>query len=303
MYKVVLEKRAFISSVRNFTTTFFAIIAALILGAVFIQLNGVNPLLAYGKIIERVIGSSYGLSEALVKMIPLTFTGLAVAIALENKIWNIGAEGQYLMGAFFVTAYVLNFPQLPIYLNLPVILLIGMLGGALWALIPAFLKIRFSVNEVITSLLMNYVALNIVDYFVYGPWLGPDNFPKTRIFPVNAQLPQIGFGRLHSGLFLLIIFVILTYVVLKYTPYGFKVRIIGSSAKAGHYAGFNVKRIIFSVFLLSGALAGVAGMIDLCGLQYRLLNTFSADYGYTGIIESIYYLFLCFFSECNHNRC
>jgi len=159
-----------------------------------------------------------------------------------------------------------------------------MLGGALWALIPAFLKIRFSVNEVITSLLMNYVALNIVDYFVYGPWLGPDNFPKTRIFPVNAQLPQIGFGRLHSGLFLLIIFVILTYVVLKYTPYGFKVRIIGSSAKAGHYAGFNVKRIIFSVFLLSGALAGVAGMIDLCGLQYRLLNTFSADYGYTGII-------------------
>jgi simple sugar transport system permease protein len=284
MYKVILEKRALPSKLRNFLTTLGAIIAALILGGIFISINGVNPFLAYGKIFLRVICSSYGLSEALVKMIPLIFTGLAVAVALENKVWNIGAEGQYLMGAFFVTAYVLHGPQLPAIINIPIIILISIIGGALWSLIPAFLKVKYVINEVITSLLMNYVALNIVDYFVYGPWLGPDNFPKTKLFPTTAQLPQIGFGRLHTGLFLALFCVILIYIVLKYSKFGYRIRLIGSSSKAGNYAGFHVNNTKFIVFLISGALAGIAGMNDLCGLQHRLLNTFSAGYGYTGII-------------------
>lgn len=284
MIKIILEKRALVSNTRNVTATIIAILTALVLGAIFIQINGVNPLEAYSKIFLRVICSSYGLSEALVKMIPLIFTGLAVAVALENKVWNIGAEGQYLMGAFFVTAYVLNCPQLPLIINIPIIIIISIVGGAIWALIPALLKVKFAINEVITSLLMNYIALNIVDYFVYGPWIGPDHFPKTKVFADNALLPQIGFGRLHSGLFMALFFVILIYIVFKYTPFGYKARLIGSSAKAGNYAGFKVNKMVFVIFLMSGALAGIAGMNDLCGLQHRLLNTFSAGYGYTGII-------------------
>ncbi len=284
MYKVVLEKRAIITTSRSVITTLFAILTALILGAVFIQINGVNPLLAYGKIISRVIGSSYGLSEALVKMIPLIFTGLSVAIALENKVWNIGAEGQYLFGAFLATAYIMHLPQLPHFINILVIILISALGGAMWAFIPAILKIKLSVNEVITTLLMNYIALNIVDYFVYGPWLGPDNFPKTKIFPSNALLPSIGFGRLHSGIYLAFVFVFAIFFLFKYTRLGYKIRLVGSSSKAGIYAGVNVSFISFTVFLISGALAGIAGMTDLCGLQHRLLNTFASGYGYTGII-------------------
>lgn len=284
MIRLVLEKRSHITKFREFGLTFLSILIAVIIGGIFIASKGVNPFVAYAQIFIRVIGSSYGLSESLVKMIPLIFTGISVAMALENKVWNIGAEGQFLMGAFFVTAFVLYAPAMNHALYLILMILIGFVGGALWSLIPALLKIKYSVNEVITTLLMNYIALGIVQYFVFGIWKGPDNFPKTIEFPEYARLAQIGFGRLHTGVILALIVMILFYVIMKYTTFGYRVRIVGASSRAGEYAGMNVGLISFFVFLISGGLAGLAGMNDLCGIQYRLHHAFSVGYGYTGII-------------------
>jgi len=284
MFKIKLEQRERVSKQKELLITVYAIGIALFLSGIFIALNGVNPFLAFWKVITSALGSSYGISETIVKAIPLIFTGLAVAIALNAKIWNIGAEGQLFMGATFATAFVMYGPVLPKPLMLLTMVILGMVGGAVWAFIPALLKIKFKMNEVITTLLLNYVAINITDYFLFGPWKGKDNFPYTTEFPFEAKFSQLGFGRVHLGLIIALFFVFLLYIVINHTSIGYKLRLTGSSLKAAKYAGISINKTMFIVFLVSGALAGLAGVGQVSGIEFKLHQHISPGYGFTGII-------------------
>ncbi|RLC47026.1 MAG: ABC transporter permease [Candidatus Cloacimonadota bacterium] len=284
MFKIKLEQKERVSKREELIITLSAIGIAFVLAGIFIALNGVNPFLALWKVVTSSLGSSYGISETIVKAIPLIFTGLAVGIALNSKLWNIGAEGQLFFGATFATAFVIYGPVLSKPLELTVLIILGAVGGALWALIPALLKIKFKMNEVISTLLLNYVAINIADYFLFGPWKGKDNFPYTPEFPPEAKFSRIGFGRVHAGLILALVLVVLLYIIIYHTKLGYKLRITGSSLRAAKYAGININKIMFLVFLLSGALAGLAGVSQVCGIEYKLHQHISTGYGYSGII-------------------
>lgn len=284
MIKVKLKQRKQISNQKELMITLASITVALFLAGFFILLNGVNPFEAFLKVITSSLGSAYGISETLLKAIPLIFTGLAVAIALNSKIWNIGAEGQLFFGATVATGFVIYGPVLPRPLEIAVLLSLGVIGGAFWASIPAILKIKFKMNEVISTLLLNYVAINIAQYFLFGPWKGKDNFPYTPEFPIEARLPKIGFGRVHLGLIIALVLVVLLFIVIYYTKTGYRLRLTGSSLKAAKYAGIDIKRMMFLVFLTSGALAGLAGVSQICGVEYKLHEHISQGYGYTGII-------------------
>jgi simple sugar transport system permease protein len=284
MYKIKLEQRERVSKRQEIIITLSAILVAVILSGIFFAFNGVNPFVAFWKVITSALGSSYGISETIVKAIPLIFTGLAVAIALNSKLWNIGAEGQLFFGATLATAFVIYGPVLPKPLELTVLVLLGAVGGAIWAAIPAFLKIKFKMNEVISTLLLNYVAINITDYFLFGPWKGKDNFPYTPEFPFEAKFSRIGFGRVHAGLFLALVLVVVLYILLYHSRTGYKLRLTGSSLKAARYAGVDIKKTMFIVFLMSGALAGLAGASQIFGIEYKLHQHISTGYGYTGII-------------------
>ncbi len=284
MFKIKLEQKERVSKREELIITLSAIGIAFVLAGIFIALNGVNPFLALWKVVTSSLGSSYGISETIVKAIPLIFTGLAVGSALNSKLWNIGAEGQLFFGATFATAFVIYGPVLSKPLELTVLIILGAVGGALWALIPALLKIKFKMNEVISTLLLNYVAINIADYFLFGPWKGKDNFPYTPEFPPEAKFSRIGFGRVHAGLILALVLVVLLYIIIYHTKLGYKLRITGSSLRAAKYAGININKIMFLVFLLSGALAGLAGVSQVCGIEYKLHQHISTGYGYSGII-------------------
>lgn len=284
MFKIKLEQKERVSKREDLLITASAIGIAFVLSGIFIASNGVNPFVALWKVITSALGSPYGISETLVKSIPLIFTGLAVGIALNSKLWNIGAEGQLFFGATLATAFVIYGPVLPKPLEMIVLVILGAIGGAIWAAIPALLKIRFKMNEVISTLLLNYVAINIADYFLFGPWKGKDNFPYTPEFPMEARFDRIGFGRVHTGLFLALVLVVLIYVMLYHTKTGYKLRLTGSSLKAAKYAGININKTMFMVFLISGGLAGLAGVSQVCGIEYKLHQQISVGYGYTGII-------------------
>ncbi len=284
MFKIKLEQKKRVSSREELVITLTAIAIALVLAGIFIAFNGVNPFEAFWKVVTSALGSPYGISETIVKSIPLIFTGLAVAIALNSKLWNIGAEGQLFFGATFATAFIMYGPVLPKPLELTVIIILGAVGGALWASIPALLKIKFKMNEVISTLLLNYVAINIADYFLFGPWKGKDNFPYTPEFPEQARMHRLGLGRVHLGLIIALVLVVLLFIILYYTKIGYKLRLTGSSLKAAKYAGINIKSTMFLVFLISGALAGLAGVAQISGIEYKLHQHISSGYGYTGII-------------------
>ena len=284
MYRIQFQRKNRISKKEDVLYSLYAILIALFLGGIFIVFNKSNPFLAYKNILKATLGSPYGLSETLVKTIPLIFTGLSVGIALKSRIWNIGAEGQLYFGALFGTAVALYFPEMPKIISISFVFATGFMGGAIFALIPAILKIKLKINEVITTLLLNYVAINVVDFFIYGAWKGPDNFPYTKEFPNCFQLWQLDFGRLHFGLFFALLCVATIYVLLNHTKFGYKIRITGSSRKAAKYAGIKVNKIFFLVFLISGGLAGLAGVSEICGIQHKLHHAISSEYGYTGII-------------------
>jgi ABC-type uncharacterized transport system permease subunit len=235
---------------------------------------------------KGAFGSAYGLSETVVKAIPLLLAGLGVAIAFKMLLWNIGAEGQLYMGAFAASYIALFHPDLPSYIMLPAMLVAGMLAGGLWALLTALPRALLGVNEVIISLMLNYVAILWVDYLVYGPWKDPQgfNFPLTAPFPESAILPVLGESRIHLGLVFGLIAAALLFLLLNRTRWGYEIRVIGESARAARYAGMNIVRNIMLVMFLSGALAGLAGFCEVAGITHRLQHGISPGYGYTAII-------------------
>lgn len=264
------------------------LLALLAIGIIFLAL-GVNPLFAYGQIFQGAFGSAYGLSETVVKSIPLMLSGVGLALAFRARFWNIGAEGQLLIGATCATALALAYPEWPKLVLLPGMFLAGFVGGALWGLIPAVLKARWRVDEVITSLMMVYIASNLVNHLVYGPWKGPEErgFPYTSKFSTAAQLPRLAWTRIHyPTLVLALVLAVMIYVLIRQTKWGYQIRVTGENPAAARYAGMSYLKTVFLVMVLSGGLAGLAGVGEVAGIHHRLRypEGISPGYGFTAII-------------------
>lgn len=266
--------------------TIASVLLALVVCGIFIAANGMNPFPVYEKLLSGAFGSSFGLTETLVKSIPLLLCGLGVSIAYRISVWNIGAEGQFTAGAIAATSVTIYFPDLPIYLSIPLMILFGIAAGGLWGLLTAIPRTYFQVNELITSLMLNYVALLALNYFVFGPWKDPKgfNFPGTPEFTAAQTLPVLGDTRLHLGLLFAIIVVALYAFTIRYTRWGYELRLIGANAEAAKNAGIHISRHILLVMVISGGLAGLAGMSEVSGVTHRLMYGISPGYGYTAII-------------------
>lgn len=283
---IKLEKRLKPSATMQYVNPLLSILLALILCAVFLALTGRDPIEVYMAMFGGAFGSAYGLSETTVKAIPLALCALGIALAFRMQLWNIGAEGQFYMGAFAASWLPLTFPALPAAIMLPCMVLLGMAAGGVWGFIPGFLRAKWRVNEIITSLMLNYIGALWVSYLVYGPWKDPQgmNFPLTAQFPDAAMLPTLAGSRIHVGALLVIILAILFAVIFKSSRWGYEIKVIGASEQAARYAGMNIKQNIYLVMLLSGAICGLAGMTEVSGIVGRLQPGLSPGYGYTAII-------------------
>ncbi len=265
--------------------TVVAVVAAFGVVALFIALTGKDPVTVYGKMLGGAFASSFGITETLVKAIPLMLCGLGVSLAYRIQVWNIGAEGQFIVGAVAATAITIYLPGLG-WLTLPAMFVAGAAAGALWGLFTAWPKVKFQVNELIISLMLNYIAILILNYVVFGPWKDPKgfNFPGTPPFTDAQTLPAFGDTRLHFGLIIGLVAVALAALFVQKTRWGYELRLIGANPEAAKHAGINLNGHIILVMLLSGGLAGIAGFSEVSGVAHRLMYGISPGYGYTAII-------------------
>jgi len=274
-----------------------AIVIALAIGGVIISAAGGNPFLSYAHIARASFGNIGVISDTIVKATPILLTSLACALAFRMRLWNIGAEGQFIMGAFGASAVVLV-PILPPetsrWFFIPVMVLAGLVMGGLWGFIPGFLKAQFNVNEIISSLMLNYIAVSWINFWIFAVWT-EGGFQMTPKFPENAWLPRLldyaqTFPILrglttHAGLLLGIIAAIILWMVVYRSRWGYEIRLIGDNPRAAQYAGINIARNTVMVMVLSGALAGLGGMSEVSGFVHRLQTSpINAGYGFTGII-------------------
>ena len=292
---IKLERRSAPSTAGIILIPLTAILLALITGAIFLYVNGLGSpkgitwsqvFAIYTGMLDGAFGSSYGISETIVKAIPLLICGLGVSLAFRMLLWNIGAEGQFYMGVFGASWVALTFSDLPVYIMLPAMLLMGMLCGGIWGLLPAIPRAYLGVNETITTLMLNYVAILWVSYFIYGPWKDPQgmNFPLSKPFEPAAILPTLGDSRVHFGLIIGIFIAVALWFILRKSRWGYEVTVIGESPNAARYAGMNIPRNILLVMFLSGGIAGIAGMTEVSAITQRVQPGISAGYGYTAII-------------------
>ena len=262
-----------------------AIVAALLVSSIFLAIAGLNPLVLGAQVINSTFGSDFGLQDLGLLVTPLIFCGLAVAVTQRIGIWNIGAEGQFNMGALFATAAGI-FITGPTPVMLVVIFCAGALGGLLWILIPTLARAYADVNELITTLLLNFVAALFVYYVSTGPWRDKASHMLASTFKVPYYVPDL-WGTLHWGLIVAIAMAIIMAGILAYTRWGYEVRISGANPHAARYAGIPVRRRIIAVMLLSGAIAGVAGMFEVAGTIHRLQGGISNNFGYVGIMVAV----------------
>ncbi len=266
-----------------------AVLAALLVGALILYAFGYDPIKAYGLMWNGIFGSQRNFSEVLLKTTPLVFTGIAVAVAYSCGVWNIGAEGQFYLGAIFAAYVGVYWGHLPSAVLIPLVLIAGFIGGGLWAVIAGILKTWINVNEVVVTIMLNYVALGITSYLVTGPMKEAKNlFPQTDMISEAAKLPRIWLPtRLHIGVILAVVLAVVVAIILYRTPLGFAIRTLGSSSKAARFAGMPVKRTIITAMLLSGGAAGLGGAVEIAGLTYRLFARISPGYGFDGIAVSL----------------
>lgn len=264
-----------------------AIAATVVVTGFLFLCFGKPPLTALDVFLIQPIASGNGLAELLVKAAPLIMIGVGLALAARASVWNIGAEGQFTIGAICGGGLALAFPDAPAILLYPGMLLAGTVGGMAYAGIVAWLRIKFNASEILTSLMMNYVAGFILIYLVSSPWRDPQGFgfPQTAMFSAAATAPVLFAGtRVHLGVVVALIAAIAGWVVLSRTIFGFQLRVQGAAPRAARFAGFNDKGIIMASMLVSGALAGLAGVFEVSGPIGQLTAQISPGYGYTAII-------------------
>lgn len=281
---VRIVKKAEITSRKIAVFRMVAVLLSLLAGALFIIVIGHNPIEIYATILSGAFRSEMAVQATIKIMIPLLITSLGVTLAFKMKFWNIGAEGQIIMGAIFASYFALFFSGINHILLILIMMIAGFIGGGLWGLLPAFFKVKFNTNETLFTLMLNYIALHIVSFLRDGPWMDPKSqgFPKIARFNKNAALDKL-FGVQIGWIFALIL-VILIFIYIKYSKQGYEISVVGESQDTARYAGMNVKKIILRTMFFSGAICGLGGMIQATGSDITLTTSVAGGVGFTAII-------------------
>ncbi|PIE32339.1 ribose ABC transporter permease [candidate division KSB3 bacterium] len=284
---ILLEPRELTSKSFKALTPVVTILLAMVVGAIPLLWMRINPFAAYRSIFIGAFGDIYGISETLVKAFPLMLCGLAVTLPLTANRWNIGAEGQYMMGAFGASVAALYLPWLPGWILLPLMMIAGFIAGAFWGWIPGILNARFKISEIIVSLMLNYIALNWVSFLVYGPMRdreGYSNFPLSPKFVRHAWLPRIIKGtRLHVGIILAVVVAVLLYIVIKKTRIGYEIRVVGANPNVAEYGGICTTKIVVLVMTVAGGIAALSGVGEVAAIHHQLRQDIAVGYGFTAI--------------------
>jgi ABC-type uncharacterized transport system permease subunit len=268
-----------------FAARVLAIVLALVVAGLVLAARGADPIGLAWEVLDSTFGSSFGLEDVGLLVTPLILTGLSVWVALRIGAWNIGAEGQFYAGAFGATAVALFIPG-PTWLILPLMFVAGALGGLLWILVPTLARAYADVSELITTLLLNFVATLMVYYVATGPWLDPSGHALATTARLPHDVPEF-WGIVHYGFPLAILLTFIVAGLLNYTRWGYEVRIAGSNPSAARYAGMPFRRRLIVVLLMSGAIAGIAGMLEVAGTVHRLQGGISNNFGYLGIMVAV----------------
>lgn len=263
-----------------------SLLAAPLLMAILLRAVGKNPVAIFWAVIVSGFGNPLGLTEAITRMTPIFLCALAVAIPTRAGLYNIGGEGQLHCGAIAATAVVLYVPWLPHFMMIPFIIVVAMIGGALWGIIPGLLRARFQVNEILVSLMLNYVAIFFVEHLVHGQWKDPNalGWPYSAPFPEWAVLPTLGKSNIHLGILLGFVAVGMVYFIWQYTTWGRSIRLIEANPRTARYAHINAAKYIVILMAVGGAMAALAGLGEVSVIQNRLRPGISPGYGYTGFL-------------------
>ncbi len=300
MTRFNIVKRDDLPKNREWIIRTLAILLSLVFAGLTIWILGFNPLEVFPSMVKGALGTEIRLQQTILKAIPLIVTSLGILVAFKMKFWNIGGEGQIIMGALAAAYVALNVEGLPKPLMLLLMAAASMIAGGIWAFIPAFFKAKMGVNETIFTLMLNYIAIKFVTFLQYGPWKSPDSqgFPKVDPFPDNAILPRL-FG-VHLGWLIALVLVVLVYIFINHTKKGFEITVVGESTETARYAGMNISSIIIVAMMISGGLCGLTGMIQASAVEKTLTASLSGGYGFTAIIttwlarlNAIAVLFVC----------
>lgn len=286
MFRIRITKRQEPRGWSSCLVLLAAIALSLVVSAMLLSLRGTPPLAGLSVLFKGAFGSRFAIEDCLIKAIPIFLCSLGVAVAFRLQVWNIGAEGQFALGAIGATWVALSFPDLPGYLLLPAMIAMAAAAGAFWGMIPAILRQRLKTNEIIVTLMLNYIAILLLDYLVYGVWKDPTSFgfPMTPAFSPQAIVGKIGSTSINWGLAHCFVLGILVWVFIRYTRLGFELKAAGDSVRAARYAGIPYDRLVILVMVISGALAGWAGFLEASATINRLQPSIMVGYGYTAIV-------------------
>jgi ABC-type uncharacterized transport system permease subunit len=274
---------------------FSAVIAALIAGALILLLSGINPIEAYKALLIGPFANIYGIAQTITKATPLLLVGLGICIAFRGGTLNIGGEGQIIAGGMLATWVGLQLKGLPSVLLIPIILLAGFIGGGIWGAVPGYLKSRFNASEILSTIMMNLIAVQGVSFLLRGPLIDPSEiaygtgFPQSEALPITGWLPRIvPKTTIHLGAIIAVIMAVLVYIFLWRTHIGYRIRAVGYSLAASRYAGINVGSYAVIAMVLGGGFAGLAGAVEVMGIHHRMLDGVSAGYGFSGIVAALF---------------
>lgn len=286
MFRLRIVKRQEPLGWRSCLVLFAAIGFSLLLSAVLLAMRGTSPMEGIVTLFQGAFGSRWAIEDSLLKAIPIFLCSLGVAIAFRLQVWNIGAEGQFAFGAIGATWAALAFPEWPAWLLLPLMIVMACLAGGFWGMIPALLRQKLRTNEIIVTLMMNYIAILFLDYLVFGVWKDPTSFgfPMTPAFSDSAIVGKIGATSVNWGLLHCIVLGVLIWVFFRFTRVGFELKASGDSVRAAKYAGLPYDRLVVLVMVMSGALAGWAGFLEASATINRLQPSIMVGYGYTAIV-------------------
>ncbi len=277
-----------VALLRGASPQIIAILAAFLVGAVVLWVTGYSPIEAYGAVLTGAFGDVFGVGQTFTQATPIIFTALAFLFAFKCGLFNIGAEGQLLIGGFVAALVGISFADLPIFIHLPLALLAGAAGGAVWGFIPGVLKAKLGAHEVITTMMLSYVALYVTSYMVNYPFKAPGWVAQTVLIAPSAELPRIlQPTQLSASIMIALIMTALTAYVLQETTLGYEVRAIGLNPAAAESSGINVKKGIMIALVISGAIAGLGGAGEVLGVHRRFIENFSPGYGWDGLAVAL----------------
>jgi ABC-type uncharacterized transport system permease subunit len=287
-------ERAWMGVARKIATPALSVVLAMLIGSVIIKVSGYDPAKAFAALLMGAFGGMPQIGETLLRSTPLVFTGLAVAYGFRANLFNIGAEGQLFMGGLAAAVVGVTLGATSWWVGIPVVLIAGAGAGAAWAFVPGVLKARVGAHEVITTMMFGYIARYFVSWMVVGPLKAPGPIPQTAEVGVGSRLPLIGdllpmvpLGRAHMGIFVAVVASVFVWLILKYTTLGYENRAVGFNASAAETGGISVASTTVKALCISGALAGLAGTVEVMGVHYRIFDQFSSGFGFTGIAVAL----------------